>query len=289
VVYYADARLRSQRQGRGLIARIVTLGAWLLILLLIASLLRELHARRMATLQAELSADQAAEAPAVAEPPPEEAAAAAPEPPDEGAASPPELMAAPPSAPVVPAVAEPQPPSARVVEVEIPPAANGNFYVQGEINQHKVLFVVDTGASLVAVPDKLRWTLKLARGRYLQSSTANGLTGMYETRIDSLSIGDLRLKNVAAVLNPNTMPNDVVLLGMSALREVRLTQQNGRLVLQQEIAPDPPPGAGEGAQGAPARPLALKKSVKECMGEDKVVNQRVLDCMKGAEEEEEAR
>lgn len=173
----------------------------------------------------------------------------------------------------------PQPSTPRIAELVLAPSANGNFYVRGEINHQSVLFVVDTGASAVSIPDKLRHTLQLTRGGYLQGATANGIAGMYETQVKSLTIGPLRLKNVAAVLNPGA-PDDTVLLGMTALREVRMVQHNGRMSLQQEILPEV-----EEASAPP--PPKLKKSVKDCMGANKVINDQVLKCMQGLDADAE--
>lgn len=271
VIYTEDSEPRRNRNRPALLTRIMAIGSWLLVLLLIAAFLRQLHERRLAPMREELRAARELNVPAPAEPePPPETS----EPAAESSEPPP--LAAPPAAPETaeaPAAAR-----AQIAEVVLSPQRNGNFFVEGEINHHKVLFVVDTGASFVSVPDKLRWNLNLTRGRYLQSATANGVAGMYETQIDSLTIGPIRLKNIGAVLISSPMPNDVVLLGMSALSEVRLLQQDGHLVLQKEIAPD---AADEGTPSPPARPAELKKSIKECMGNDKVVNERVLKCMRG--------
>jgi aspartyl protease family protein len=186
--------------------------------------------------------------------------------------------------PVLPHTVRPPLPSApareplrKSVAVVISPAPNGNFYAPGQINGRDVRFVVDTGASTVAIPDRLRWQLGLTHGRYLQSMTANGIAGMYETRVKSLSIGSIQLSDVTAVLYPNAA-DDTVLLGMTALREVRMAYENGRMVLQKEIGGEPQPAAEE---PPPAAAPALKRPVQDCMGRSKVVDDRVLRCMQG--------
>lgn len=182
-------------------------------------------------------------------------------------------VAAPPAEPE--ALEEPPP---RIAQVIIPPARNGNFFVRGKINGQDVLFVVDTGASAVAVPEKLQQKLYLPRGRYGRSATAGGYTGMFETKVKELSIGPIELKDIPAVINPKA-PDDIILLGMTALREVRMLHEDGKMILQQELPPEAP-----AAPPAPPPPK-LKKSIKECMGDDKVVNARVFKCMQGQEEE----
>ncbi|MGZ8216297.1 retropepsin-like aspartic protease family protein [Methylomagnum sp.] len=180
-------------------------------------------------------------------------------------------------APPTQVVEAPPPRTPQIAEMILSPSANGNFYVRGEINRQPVLFVVDTGASAVSIPERLQYSLRLSRGRYLQTATANGVAGMYETQVKSLTIGPLSFKNVSAVLNPGA-PDDTVLLGMTALREVRMVQQNGRMSLQKEILPET-----EAEASAPPPPK-MKKSVKDCMGGSKVINEQVLKCMQGADE-----
>lgn len=218
-------------------------------------------------------------------PPPEPLAPAEPPPapPISTAEPPPPLVVAdsvpvpaPQTSPTVRVQNENQPP--RIAEVIVPPARNGNFFVHGKINGQDVLFVIDTGASAVAIPEKLRWKLNLTRGGYRQSATANGIAGMFETEIKELSVGPIQLRNIAAVINPNA-PDETVLLGMTALRQVRMLQQNGQMILQQEISLE---NAVASSSSAPPPPK-LKKSVKDCMADDKVVNARVLKCMQGEE------
>jgi clan AA aspartic protease (TIGR02281 family) len=290
---FPEPRRRPSRYAPSTITRIVAYGAWILIFLLVASILRQVNEMRPASIKTGLSAVKTEQAHASVpqeEPPPEVPAVSNP-PAEvaESAEAPPQAMATAlplPSAPATKALTQEPAATPRIAELVLTPAPNGNFYTEGEINRQKVMFVVDTGASAVSIPDKLRWKLNLTRGRYLQSSTANGMAGMYETQVNSLSVGQgqarLHLENIDALLNPGA-PDDVVLLGMTALREVRMIQQNGRMILQQEI---PPENAAESAPSAP--PPKLRKSVKDCMGTDKVINDRVLKCMQGEEKGEEA-
>lgn len=276
VVHYHKPGYPPKRNRLAIVTRLVAAGTWLLILGLVVSLLKQLHVRPPASPPPPAAPVEAA-APAAPEPPPtpepEAATATAPEP-----ASPPETPAPPPA----PATSE-SPAPIQVAEVVITPAKNGNFYAPGEINGKPVTFVVDTGASFVSIPDRLRWNLNLTRGQYVQTMTANGVAGMYAAKVASLKLGPIRLKNIEAVLITAPMPGDVVLLGMSALRELRIQQENGQLILQQDVAPGT--GPDEAAAPQPAPPAAMKKSVGECMGGDKVVNARVLRCMRGEDGE----
>lgn len=276
---FPDSRITITRRGPSSFPRVVAFGSWLLVFALLVALLKGVNEWRLHKLKQEVQAlrpqpvpTATAEIPEPAAPPEEPAPIA-----DlaEPAATSPAIPAPPPPA------TEPakKPAAPQLAEVILSPSPNGNFYVKGQINGQDVIFVVDTGATAVSIPDRLRWKLGLTRGRYLQSATANGIAGMYEAQVKHISVGPLRFKDVTAVLYPNA-PDDTVLLGMTALRNVRMEQQNGRMVLQQLIVPE------EDAESPGAPPPRLTKSVKECMGDDKVVNDRVLKCMQGVGEEE---
>ena len=274
VVIYANSSARPSRSRFSLITRLVALGAWLLIFLLIVSLLKHLQAYR----QEETAPEPMAETPIPGQPPDEPAFVSEPEP---APLIQPPLIAEEDEAPPV----SQAPPTTQVAQIVLSPAKNGNFYLEGAINGQKVWFVVDTGASVVSVPDKLRNSLRLNRGRYVQTATANGVAGMYETRIDSLSLGPIKLRNIDAVLINTPMPNDVTLLGMTALKELRLLHEDGKLILQKDISADAALDGESEAAPTRAQTPQMKRSVKECMGSDKVINQRVLECMRGEDED----
>lgn len=279
--HYPRTPLAKRRRGPGgLIVRLVAIASWAMIILLVIAMVRQLHDPRLTPRSAPpaptLITPESTEEPApVAESEPE------PEPEPAVIA---DNTEAPTTLPEPPHMESK--PRARAVELVLEPAPNGNFYVEGTINNQRVVFVVDTGASTVAIPDKLRWQLNLTRGGYVSGNTANGRTGMYNTQVKQLSIGPLQLKNVAAVLNPGAS-DEVVLLGMSALREIRMVQEGGLMFLQQEHVPEsgsPAPLVAEPPKAA----APLKKSVKDCMGDNKVINAQVLKCMRGEEEAAEA-
>jgi len=106
------------------------------------------------------------------------------------------------------------------------------YLVDGKLNQHPVTFLVDTGASSVAISSHLAKTLKLKHGPAIQLGTANGVVTGYSTRINHIQIGGIRLQNIAAVINPG-MHDNLVLLGNSALKHLKITYHNQRIVLQQ--------------------------------------------------------
>jgi len=118
------------------------------------------------------------------------------------------------------------------VEVRLEPNRQGHFLVDGQINRHTVTFLVDTGASFVAVPADLAEKMGLEQGRGFMVETANGTAPGFSTRLHSLRIGDIELHDVEAGIVPG-MGGEDVLLGMSALRQLDFSSQGGDLLLRQ--------------------------------------------------------
>ncbi len=106
----------------------------------------------------------------------------------------------------------------------------GHYLASGTINATPVVFLVDTGATTIAVPEHLAQSIGLRRGRPLMVETANGSARAYMTELAEVTLGGLRMRNVRASINPG-MRGDEVLLGMSFLKHLNLTQQGDRLTL----------------------------------------------------------
>ena len=68
----------------------------------------------------------------------------------------------------------------------------------------------------------------------MQVSTANGRTEGYRTRLNSVQLGDIRLRDVRAMVVPG-LDGDQILLGMSALKQLEFTQRSGTLLLRQNL------------------------------------------------------
>lgn len=108
----------------------------------------------------------------------------------------------------------------------------GHYVTQGEINNHSVTFMLDTGASDISIPDKIAKKLKLSYGQERQYQTANGTITAYLTTLESVSIGNIKLQNVRASINPK-MDHDEILMGMSFLKYIEFTQRGDTLILRQ--------------------------------------------------------
>ena len=148
------------------------------------------------------------------------------------------------------AVAQSQAPAADqvlpdLVEVTLQPNRQHHFVAEGFINGKPVIFLLDTGATDVIVPKTFAGILKLKQGPAKKAQTANGVVTVYATDIKRLELGPIVLENVPASINPG-MKGGQVLLGMSALRQLELSLQDGQMVLRQYRDP-----ASNSSQAAP--------------------------------------
>ena len=117
-------------------------------------------------------------------------------------------------------------------EIVLRRSRNGHYVFDGEINHHKVTFLVDTGATTIAIPAHLQQSLGLSAGPAISVSTANGVTTAYRTRLDQLALGDIELYDVNASLIQG-MAVDEVLLGMNVLKNFELVQRGDQLIIRQ--------------------------------------------------------
>ena len=114
-------------------------------------------------------------------------------------------------------------------EVEIRSAANGHFYLDAEINGEAIAVMVDTGASIVALrqSDAQRAGIRVHRDDFNVSlSTANGTTYAAAVTLDSVSVDDIEIRNVRAVVIPDEQLN-ISLLGTSFLNKLRRFEVSG--------------------------------------------------------------
>jgi aspartyl protease family protein len=110
----------------------------------------------------------------------------------------------------------------------------GHYVTSGLINQVDVEFMLDTGATNVAVPQAIANKVGLRKGRAVQVKTANGIATAYTTIIDELNLGEITLFNVNASIVPG-MDGSQILLGMSVLKQVEFRQLGDQLTLKHHI------------------------------------------------------
>nr|WP_295710396.1 retropepsin-like aspartic protease [uncultured Halomonas sp.] len=106
----------------------------------------------------------------------------------------------------------------------------GHFEAPGRINGEPVTFLLDTGATYVAIPGGLADELGLVPGRSAWFNTANGRVEGSLTELDEVSLGGLTVQNVQGSISPG-MERDTVLLGMSFLNLMSIEMQAGEMVL----------------------------------------------------------
>ena len=108
----------------------------------------------------------------------------------------------------------------------------GHFINSGTINGQPMQYMVDTGASTVAIgrSDADRMGIKYQNGQPVRMSTANGVAQAWRVKLDSIRIGDVEVFGVEAVVTPQAMP--FVLLGNSFLGEFQMTRTNDQMVLE---------------------------------------------------------
>ena len=121
---------------------------------------------------------------------------------------------------------------ARNAEVSLKRNKFGHYVATGMINRQPVVFMLDTGATDIAVPAGVANKLGLKRGRQVTYQTAKGPATAYATVLDQVSLGDIQLHNVRASINPH-MQNEEILLGMSFLKQLEFTQRGDTLTLRQ--------------------------------------------------------
>ena len=113
---------------------------------------------------------------------------------------------------------------------------NGHYQAEGQINGQAVTFLVDTGATDVALPESTARALGLDFGPRVQVMTAAGPANAWLTRLDEVVVGGIRRRNVRATISSGEF--NEILLGMSFLKHYSLQQQDGRLVIREDLAAD---------------------------------------------------
>ena len=134
------------------------------------------------------------------------------------------------------AVVPDKPSDAGLRTLSIPRDARGHFATEGRIDGQRVAFMVDTGASVIALNESsaARFGLRPSRSDYRATvSTANGTVKAAPTRLSRVEVGELIVRDVDAMVLPDEALSEN-LLGLSFLSKLRRFEYaNGRMVLQQ--------------------------------------------------------
>lgn len=124
--------------------------------------------------------------------------------------------------------------TAEAIEVTLQQSRGGHYLADGTINEQDVTFLLDTGATQVAIPQRVADELGLVRGREIQVNTASGVATAYVTELDSLGLGDIRLRDVDAHILPD-YDSEAILLGMSALDRLDWARSGSELTLRYRV------------------------------------------------------
>jgi len=120
--------------------------------------------------------------------------------------------------------------------VSIPQNNRGHYTMVGSINGQLVRFLVDTGATTIAINSKLAAQLGLKYDDVMpvRATTAGGEVQAWKVNLDSVALGGIKLTNIRAVVIEGNYPADV-LLGMSFLDNVEMQESSGILLLESKL------------------------------------------------------
>lgn len=110
--------------------------------------------------------------------------------------------------------------------------SRGHFINTGLINGKRIQYMVDTGASTIAIgrADAERLGLSYQTGEPIRMNTANGIAQGWRLKLESVRIGDIEVLGVDAIVTPQPMP--YVLLGNSFLASFQMTRTSDQMVLE---------------------------------------------------------
>ncbi len=120
-----------------------------------------------------------------------------------------------------------------VSAVRLYPDAAGLYLAAGTINRRAVRFIVDTGASSVALGRAVaeHLDIDITRSQPVTAHTASGAVSAYRVRLDSVTLGAVRLYDVEAVILDGAGPPEA-LLGMSFLSRVHMQREGAALIIR---------------------------------------------------------
>ena len=125
--------------------------------------------------------------------------------------------------------------SGRGKRIVLPATSGGHFVTLGAINGRAVNFMVDTGATAVAMSaaDAERIGLDYKSGNPVRMRTANGDARGWRVQLDSVQVGDVAVTGVEAVVSPQPMP--YVLLGNSFISRFSMRRESDQMVLEKRF------------------------------------------------------
>ncbi|MGP3792450.1 retropepsin-like aspartic protease family protein [Pseudomonas sp. B392_1p] len=122
-------------------------------------------------------------------------------------------------------------------QISIARGLGGHYWVAGSVDGHPMQFLVDTGATSLAINEQHAKRLGLdyrVKGRPMLASTASGTAKGWKLSVDRVKVGSLEVLGVDTVILEGDAPTEA-LLGMSFLSRVRWREEQGVLVLESKL------------------------------------------------------
>lgn len=109
----------------------------------------------------------------------------------------------------------------------------GHYWLNSTVNGHSQMFLLDTGASVVALnaSQAKRLGIDYKTGRPTRVTTASGVESAWQVTLRSVKVGGIEVLGVEAVVLEGNYPQDA-LLGMSFLNRIGWRQEQGALILE---------------------------------------------------------
>ncbi len=107
---------------------------------------------------------------------------------------------------------------------------DGHYRAEGKINDLKVTFLIDTGATETSISADLAKKINAPVQGHIRIATANGDAVAQLTKLTSLSLGGIQRTNISALISPN-LDSGMVLLGMNFLDKLKIEMENGVMTI----------------------------------------------------------
>ncbi|MGJ7507233.1 retropepsin-like aspartic protease family protein [Variovorax sp. GT1P44] len=119
--------------------------------------------------------------------------------------------------------------------IVLPVSSGGHFMAQGAINGRSVSFMLDTGATTVAMSaaDAERIGLDFSKGQPVRMNTANGVAQGYRLNLNSVRVGDVEVYDVEAIVTQQAMP--YILLGNSFINRFSMRRDADQMILEKRF------------------------------------------------------
>lgn len=120
-------------------------------------------------------------------------------------------------------------------EIVIPRSRNGHYYVAGTINGHPTTFMIDTGATTVAIDPALARAAKVPKGFSATFNTASGPAEGEVVPQQSVGVGNLHLDDIRIAVIDGI--GEYSLLGQNVLRHLEVIQSGDQMILRARTLP----------------------------------------------------